>query len=111
MQPGRQRMKIYVAGPYSSESLDVRLRNVNRAIDAGLFLLRLGHVPYIPHLTHFVDERAAETGVAMRWADYIDWDLEWLRCCDALLFLGQSKGANIELYEAQQLGKIIFRSL
>jgi hypothetical protein len=84
---------------------------VNRAIDAGLFLFRLGHVPYIPHLTHFVDERAAEIGVPMQWSDYINWDLEWLRSCDALLFLGESKGANIELHEAEQLDKIIFRSL
>jgi uncharacterized protein DUF4406 len=111
MQLCTQRMKIYVAGPYSSESADVRLRNVNGAIDAGLSLFRLGHVPYIPHLTHYVDQRASEIGVPMEWSDYIDWDLQWLKCCDALLFLGESKGANVELHEAQQLGKLIFRSL
>jgi hypothetical protein len=104
-------MKIYVAGPYSSESAETRLRNVNRAIDAGLRLFCLGHTPYIPHLTHFVDERAIQIGVPMQWSDYIAWDLEWLRACDALLFLGESKGANIELHEAEKLGKIIFRAI
>ena len=38
------------------------------------------------------------------------WDAPWLRVCDALLFIAESKGANIELEEARRLGKTIFYS-
>jgi Fe2+ transport system protein FeoA len=44
----------------------------------------------------------------MSWADYIEWDKIWLAECDALLFLGNSKGANLELEIAKKLGKPIF---
>ena len=39
------------------------------------------------------------------------WDAPWLRVCDALLFIAESKGANIELEEARRLGKTIFYSI
>ena len=38
------------------------------------------------------------------------WDAPWLRACDALLLIAESRGANIELEEARRLGKTIFHS-
>jgi len=101
-------LKIYICGPYTAESEMQMVQNVMKAIDAGLILWKKGHYPYIPHLTHFVDLRAKEKGIEMKWEEYIEWDKAWLEVCDALLFLGNSKGAIKELEYAKTLGKIIF---
>lgn len=47
----------------------------------------------------------------MSWGDFMAWDAPWLEVCDALLFIGESKGANIELEEAKKLGKTVFYSI
>jgi hypothetical protein len=41
----------------------------------------------------------------------MEWDKPWLEACDALLFLGPSKGADVELQHARQLGKTIYWAL
>lgn len=105
-------LRIYVAGPYTASSEKETSRNVDMAIDAALALYKKGHFPYVPHLTHFIDERARRSGVEMAWEDYVfRWDSAWLELCDALLFLGDSPGARKELELAQRLGKKIFYSL
>lgn len=104
-------LKIYIAGPYTAATETERVKNVNAAIDASFVLFSQGHYPYIPHLTHFIDERAKEVGFNLEWQDYIRWDLIWLEVCDALLYLGSSRGANLELKAAQKAGKQIFYSL
>jgi hypothetical protein len=100
-----------VAGPYSASSEQERELNTLKAIEAGLALFKLGHTPFIPHLTHYVDLHAHRTGVPMTWQDYMRLDLEWLKVCDALLFLGPSKGADMELQYALKAGIRVFRSL
>ena len=104
-------LRIYVAGPYSAAERQQVEENVNRAIDAGIEIFRKGHFPYVPHLTDLVDRRARETGKEMSWSDFMAWDDPWLRACDALLFLAESRGANIELEEAERLGMTIFRTM
>jgi hypothetical protein len=105
------RLKIYIASPYSANSAKGKRENVIKAIDAGLALWKKGHSPYIPHLTHFIDHRAKMTNIPMKWEDYIEWDKTWLQACDAILYLGESKGTEIELSLAKKLGKIIFFSI
>ena len=104
-------LRIYIAGPYTAETQEQQLANAYVAIDAGIAVLLKGHFPFVPHLSHWVDMRAREEGIKLKWEDYIDWDMEWLRQCDALLFLGTSRGANLELEEAQKLNKSIYLSL
>lgn len=104
-------LRIYIAGPYGAATHEERERNVRRAIDVGIILLRKGHIPFIPHLTHYVDLRATEIKELLTWHDYIKWDLGWLAVSDALLFLGSSPGADIEYEQAKVSGKIIFHSL
>src|SRR6266436_7940485 len=104
-------LRIYIAGPYTAQDHDGHESNTHRAIDAGIAVFRKGHYPYIPHLTHYVDLRAKGTGTNLTWADYIAWDMPWLDMCDALLYLGKSKGADIELERARKLKKEIFFSL
>lgn len=99
---------IYVAGPYTGKDRQEIESNVNYAIDIGIDIFNKGHFPYIPHLTDLVDKRAKEMGKEMFWEDFISWDVPWLKVCDALYFIKESKGANIELEEAKKLGKIIF---
>jgi hypothetical protein len=104
-------LKIYIAGPYSAREAEPRLANVLAAIDKALAILKKGHIPFVPHLTHFVDERALAKGIRLEWADYIRWDLEWLYECDALLYTGHSPGAQLEREVAQILGKKIFEDI
>jgi len=104
-----KQMRIYVAGPYTGDTDDERMNNVKRAIDAALDLYKKGHHPYVPHLTHLIDERAKELKIVITREDYVRrWDKPWLEVCDALLFLGDSAGAREELDAAQNLRKQIF---
>lgn len=105
------RLKIYVAGPYTAPDDAAVEANVRKAIDAGIAILKRGHYPFIPHLTHFVDKRSAEVKAGLRWEDYLVWDRAWLEDCDALLFLGHSTGADLELRWAEEAGKTVFRTL
>jgi hypothetical protein len=104
-------LKVYIAGPYTAQTEEQMVTNVNAAIDASFIIYSRGHFPYIPHLTHFIDQRAKEVGFRLEWEDYIRWDLVWLEGCDALLYLGSSRGADMELEAAKKAGKKIFYSL
>lgn len=102
-------MIIYVAGPYSAPTEDEILTNTTRAIDAGIDLIELGHVPFIPHMNGCWDRRAKERGTEYSHAFWLDWCLVWLAKCDALLFLGPSPGADIELEFARTNGMPVYR--
>src|SRR2546430_11208554 len=106
-----KQLLVYVAGPYSATTAQRRELNVDAAVDAGIAIFQRGHFPYVPHLTHYVDLRAKQTGITLEWEDFIRWDLPWLERCDALLYLGASKGADIERGLAEKLGKRIFASV
>jgi hypothetical protein len=103
-------MKIYIAGPYSAKTKRKRLQNAIRAVKAGLILFKKGHYPFIPHLFHWADQYARIMGLEMTWEDWMKWDIEWLVECDAILFLGSSPGANIELNIAKELNLKIYYS-
>lgn len=104
-------LKIYVASPLKAETEEERLKNVNTAIDAGISIFLKGHYPYIPHLIHFIEERAKENGVNISKGNWMIWDIEWLKMCDALLYLNSLPGADIELETAKNLGIKIFYSI
>jgi hypothetical protein len=101
-------MRIFVCGPLTSPSPREVMRNVNKAIDIGIKIWEMGHVPFIPHLTYFLDIRPQ---CKFNYDDYIKYSLHWLDLCDALFFIGPSKGANVELEYAKKKGLKIFRSL
>ncbi|MFQ5885553.1 MAG: DUF4406 domain-containing protein [Thermoplasmata archaeon] len=100
-----------MAGPYTAPTIEEIESNVQEAIDAAITIWKKGHFPMIPHLLHWVDLRAKETGVPMGWEDYMIWDAPWLDDCNALFLLGKSKGALFEYERAKEEGKIIFHSL
>ncbi|MGA2790288.1 MAG: DUF1937 family protein [Candidatus Bathyarchaeia archaeon] len=108
-----KRLKIYVAGPYTPANSDphdaarVAHQNTLKAIRAGIQVIEKGHVPFIPHLTHFIH---LETKKPLPAQFYYAYDKVWLEFCDAFLYLGGSKGADKELQLAKKLGLRIFRS-
>ena len=107
-------MKIYVAGPYTPDrctlhdAARVAHKNTLRAVRIGIDIMKKGHVPFIPHLTHFIH---LETDDPLPSSFYKRYDKAWLRYCDALFFIGPSKGANEEKTWAKQHGLRIFQTL
>lgn len=97
-------MRVYVAGPYSKGDT---ILNVRKAIEAAERLAAAGHTPYIPHLTmlwHLLRPHGD-----LFWRGY---DLEWLRCCDAVLRLpGESVGADGEVHMAKVCGIPVYESV
>ena len=104
-------MKIYVAGPYTGNTIEQIEENVRKAMEAGLKIWKKGHYPYIPHLTHWPDILSRELGIDMDWSDYMRWHAPWVDACDALFLISESKGALLELDRAKAQSKQIFYSL
>jgi len=111
MRNQNQRLRIYIAGPYTGKDEESLWANVVAAMDAGIEIYKRGHFPYVPHLTHFIDQRSLETGADLKWEDYLAWDKAWLSQCDAFLLLAPSPGAKLELGWAKDLGLRIFHSI
>lgn len=90
-------MRVYVAGPYSQGDVAINVRN---ALDAAERLIAAGHLPYVPHLSHFWHV------IHPHEKDYwLRIDDAWLACCDAIIRLpGPSEGADDEMALAERLG-------
>lgn len=105
-------MLIFVAGPYTAADDAGHLANVDAAIDAGIALAERGHVPYVPHLSHWFDLRCEEvTGFRRSWEFYMRMTLAILPRCDALFFVGPSRGADIERGVAIERGMPVFERI
>lgn len=97
-------MKIYIAGPYTKGDVAV---NVRKAMEIAEQLVKMGHTPYIPHLTHFW--HLVFPHPVGFWYDY---DNQWLPLCDALYRIeGASSGADAEVNDMATLGRPIYHSL
>ena len=96
-------MKIYIAAPYAGNTE----QNVKAACDAADAVSRLGHFPFVPHLTMFWHRSPK------RPYDYwLEQDRVWLRLCDAVLRIGgESPGADAEVAEAEGLGIPVYYSI
>jgi dUTP pyrophosphatase len=105
------RPRIYVAGKYSDPTPEGRLANTRRAMEVGLQLWHKGYAPFIPHLSHFTDELAAELGSRLDYQDWIDWDDLYQEVCEVFFYDSSSKGADRELENARRLGQPIFRNV
>lgn len=93
---------VYVSGPITSSG--DRIRNIRAALDAAHELRRHGLHPFIPHV-HDLWELVHP----VEYGDWMRFDLAWLSRCDALLRLpGPSKGADMEVAEAERLSIPVF---
>ena len=96
--------RVYVAGPYTTPDPDTNVRTAVRAADE---LLKIGCTPFVPHLTHLWNQISPKG-----WREWIDYDLEWVAACHALLRLpGVSPGAELEVQFALKMGIPVFHSL
>ena len=101
---GNQRKVIYISAPYT---LGDTAENVRNACLAGDEILRKGHVPFIPclsHLWHLISPKPHQ--------DWMDIDLALLPRMDAVLRLpGISRGADNEVALAKSLNLPVYYSL
>lgn len=97
---------VYIAGPLGADD-DGRVHRVREAISAGERVAKLGFLPFVPHLFHFVD--------ALHPAPYEVWMdrcFAWLGLCDAVLRIeGESPGADREVAKAVEYGMTVYRSV
>ena len=91
-------MRIYIASAYSKGDTALNIRKVIEAADK---LVKLGHTPYIPHLTHFwhlISPKPYEF-----WLKYDKSFIEdWAECL--LRLNNESLGADREVELARQIG-------
>lgn len=97
-------MRVYIAGPYTLGDTAI---NVRVAIMAADQLLRKGHAPFIPHMSHFWHMMYPHKYETWLW-----YDMEWLKVCGAVVRLpGESMGADGEVAWAKQKGIPVFDSV
>lgn len=96
--------KIYISSPYTIGDAG---SNVKKQIDLAHLLMDLGFAPFVPLLSHFLHISRPRP-----YQDWISWDLEWIRPCDALIRLkGISKGADVEVAFAKKNNIPVFYTL
>lgn len=98
---------VYIAGAYSSSPDS----NTDLAIGLGNHVLRHRFIPFVPHLSHFWEQRHPHT-----WQEWLDIDFWWILRCDALLWDREwipddSSGATKEVEFAKKHGIPVFYSL
>lgn len=96
--------RVYIASPYTLGDVAV---NVKVQMDMADELMNHGFAPFTPlysHFQHMAHPRPYE--------DWIELDLEWIKVCDCILRLeGESKGADMEVDFANEIGIPVFYSL
>lgn len=97
--------RIYIASAYTKGDVAINVRKVILVADE---LVKLGHTPYIPHLTHFwhlVSPKEVEF-----WYEYDNSFLEyWAECL--LRLNNESFGADAEVQKAKELRIPVYYSL
>lgn len=91
--------RVYLASPYTAPTLEQRVENVHQAMAVGARLMRMGYVPFVPILSHFLDEFAAENGGRFDYETWMEWALTWVAQCEAVLVIwyGISPGVEREI--------------
>ena len=104
--------KVYIAGPYSSdEGHKGEDKNTLIAAEYAAKYLKKGWAVFCPHtMTRDIARNFAES---LTWEQWLETDIAWLACCDAIHMLPnweKSKGACLEHVVARGLGLEIFYS-
>ena len=90
-------MRIYVAGPYTTGDTEA---NVAEAIRITNLLLDMGHTPFCPHLSHYLE--AAQPRPYEQW---MAWCMPWVDVCEVLYRMdGISPGGDDEVDRAKLNG-------
>ena len=100
----RRRLRVYVAGPISSDVFE----GVYRGFAMGKRMFLDGLAPFIPHADAYWFLGGEVPGDQL-WKSYLEYDLEYVSVCDAVFRLeGPSKGADLEVEVAKSLGIPVF---
>jgi hypothetical protein len=101
------KLKVYIAGPYSSKDPREVEDNVRGAIDEANILFNYGFAPYVPHLNHYWNRVYKHI-----YDDWMALDMEFLHSCHALYRRpGESPGADKEVEEGQKWGIRVYTDL
>ena len=96
--------KVYIASPYTKGD---NFENVRKQLDTFNELTSLGYTPFAPLWSCF-----QHIVYPQSWEAWLTWDLKWLTCCDCVLRLpGESKGADVEVERAKELGIPVYYSI
>ena len=106
-------MRVYVAGPYSSENIIKVLENITKGQRASVRILLAGHEPFCPWLDYqFNFHLRGEEKLHVE--DYYRYSMAWLEVSDCVVVLDgweKSKGTLAEMERAKELGKIIYHGV
>lgn len=135
-------LKIYVAGAYLAVPKPLKVRevgytqqapdeiynrdqfhkcvretalNTERAIRTGIEIMKMGHLVFVPHLSHYIHQFSNVEFDNEYWYDF---DNQWLDLCDGLYIVGTagvngtiSKGTIAEIARAEKNGIPVYRKL
>ena len=88
---------VYISSPFSAEH-DWEVRdNVEQAMRVAIRLMSMGYVPIYTHGNYYLDKIAQSEGINFSYETWIENCVELLSRCDAMLYLGYSRGCNAEL--------------
>ena len=106
-------MRVYIAGPYTSDSAISVFENMRNGIRASLKILLAGHAPFCPWLHYqfflFLRDKEKISYDAIR-----NYSIAWLDVSDAMIVLEgweNSKGTLAEIDRARELGIIIYHGV
>jgi hypothetical protein len=106
------RMRVYIAGPYSSDNVLGVLSNIRKGNHWAYQLLQQGFAPFSPWLDyHFVLEDHTDD---LTVQDFYEYSIEWLRASQAVFVQGNwndSKGTLAEIAEAERINIPVFYDL
>ena len=98
------REMIYIAGPYTKPDPD---ENTRKAMEVWHQLADLGFVPFLPHLSHFLEQHRTRP-----YAYWLEYDNQFIPFCKGLLRMpGESSGSDKEVMLAEVLGIPVFHSI
>ncbi len=101
-------MRVYVAGPYSSDNVLGVLENIRDGINACTRLFEAGLSPYCPWLDyHYV--LASQKPLSVN--GFYKLSLDWLMASNAMLVIGawkKSKGTKLEISKANEYNIPVF---
>ena len=87
--------RVYIAGPYSSDSVIGGLNNIRNGLRMATELMLAGYSPYCPFVDHLFCLQLREDEI-LSVDDYYNATLEWLKVSDAVLVLpGYKKSRGV----------------
>lgn len=102
--------KVYIIAPLTNGETEDNItifKNIDNALDTAETLLKMGLIPYVPHLTYFWHAKYQH--------DHNFWltfDCHWMNVCDiGFRLAGESKEGDIEEKYFWQRGVPVFYSL